>query len=229
VTSSLTAEQRATIEQNRAKAMERKRLRQQSSNPEVPSSLESAEVRPVATPMGDRKAAVEQTVEELDKRGGEIPIIGQIQFRSDHKTGGGFHVRVSDRTGAMDVKFFAEAAGSFRNHPALVKGAKVRLSGFKRCELIGKALEYAPPGRQHELRCDQVGRAKVELVESAAEIAPSSPLPALKSAKWKTWKRSSYGMAPATLCESYGLLGPMASLCDGLCGTTSHTNMATNS
>ena len=34
---------------------------------------------------------------------------------------------------------------------------------------------------------------------------------------------------PATLCESYGLLGPMASLCDGLCGTTSHTNMATNS
>ena len=176
VTSSLTAEQRATIEQNRAKAMERKRLRQQSSNPEVPSSLESAEVRPVATPMGDRKAAVEQTVEELDKRGGEIPIIGQIQFRSDHKTGGGFHVRVSDRTGAMDVKFFAEAAGSFRNHPALVKGAKVRLSGFKRCELIGKALEYAPPGRQHELRCDQVGRAKVELVESAAEKVPALAL-----------------------------------------------------
>lgn len=33
----------------------------------------------------------------------------------------------------------------------------------------GKALEYAPPGRQHELRCDQVGRATVELVESAAE------------------------------------------------------------
>lgn len=66
---------------------------------------------------------------------------GQIQFRSDHKTGGGFHVRVSDRTGAMDVKFFAEAAGSFRNHPALVKGAKVRLSGFKRCALIGSLEE----------------------------------------------------------------------------------------
>ena len=29
-------------------------------------------------------------------------------------------------------KKFAEAAGNFRNHPALVKGAKVRLSGFKR-------------------------------------------------------------------------------------------------
>jgi len=41
----------------------------------------------------------------------------------------------------MDVKFFAEAAGSFRNHPALVKGAKVRLSGFKRCALIGSLEE----------------------------------------------------------------------------------------
>lgn len=34
---------------------------------------------------------------------------------------------------------------------------------------------------------------------------------------------------PSTLCESYGLLGPMAPLCDGLCGTTSHSNMATSS
>ena len=66
---------------------------------------------------------------------------GQIQFRSDHKTGGGFHVRVGDRTGAIDVKFFAEAAGSFRHNPALVKGAKVRLSGFRRCALNGSLEE----------------------------------------------------------------------------------------
>ena len=54
---------------------------------------------------------------------------GQIQFRSDHKTGGGFHVRVSDRTGAVDVKFFWNCRRQFQKPPCTgerCKGAAQR-------------------------------------------------------------------------------------------------------
>ena len=40
-------------------------------------------------------------------------------------------------TGAIDVKFFEAAANAFRAHPALVKGATVRISGFKLFEVKG--------------------------------------------------------------------------------------------
>ena len=40
-------------------------------------------------------------------------------------------------TGAIDVKFFEAAANAFRADPALVKGATVRISGFKLFEVKG--------------------------------------------------------------------------------------------
>lgn len=156
-----------TIQRNKAAALERKRLRQQNSNPEPPAGAAvkqpaaSAEARPVAKPI---PAMRDQTIDELDKNGRDLPIVGQIQFRSDHKTGTGFHIRVSDMTGAIDVKFFEAAANAFRAHPALVKGATVRISGFKLFEVKGRALDFAPAGRRHELRCNPAKHGKVELL-----------------------------------------------------------------
>lgn len=164
--SSEAAQRAATIQRNKAAALERKRLRQQHSNPDpAPAAVQqpaaSAEARPVARPL---PAIRDQTIDELDKNGRDLPIVGQIQFRSDHKTGTGFHVRVSDKTGAIDVKFFEAAANAFRAHPALVKGATVRISGFKLFEVKGRALDFAPAGRRHELRCNPSKHGKVELL-----------------------------------------------------------------
>ena len=58
---------------------ERKRLRQQNSNPEPPphaavkQPTASAEARPVAKPI---PAMRDQTIDELDKNGRDLPIVG---------------------------------------------------------------------------------------------------------------------------------------------------------
>eukprot|EP00435_Cladocopium_sp_Y103_P018156 s1202_g4.t1 len=166
--SSEAAQRAATIQRNKAAALDARHI---SAWPQRAAYQQIATLDRSTGFNRPLPAIRDQTIDELDKNGRDLPIVGQIQFRSDHKTGTGFHVRVSDKTGAIDVKFFEAAANAFRAHPALVKGATVR---------IRRALDFAPAGRRHELRCNPskhgkdgtivtIARATVSAVEELEE------------------------------------------------------------
>lgn len=87
---------------------------------------------------------------------GPLAVVGAVRgtvlFRSDHKVGGGFHLRLRDADGEMiDVRFWDTAAAKFREDLALSKGADLLLSGFRRRPLSPKELPFAPPNRAHAL------------------------------------------------------------------------------
>eukprot|EP00438_Fugacium_kawagutii_P035699 Skav234658 [mRNA] locus=scaffold1131:216616:224286:- [translate_table: standard] len=78
---------------------ERKRLRQQNSNPEPPEAAPA--VRPVATPMVTRMVENvqdirnQQTIEQLDKHGRDLPIVGHLACRGDGQVSDGTTVTVA--------------------------------------------------------------------------------------------------------------------------------------
>merc|ERR1712060_996540 len=91
------------------------------------------------------------SIRELDDRGQGNAVEGVIRFRCDHKTGGGFHVRIGDSSGEIDVRFWQAAAAAFKADPMLRTGLSVRFEGFYMVRLHPKDAQYAPPGRRHSL------------------------------------------------------------------------------
>lgn len=93
------------------------------------------------------------TVKEID--GGAKPpfaVEGVVVGRCDYRRGGGFHIRLKDGSGMIDVKFWNSAAEAFRGHSALQRNARLRLAGFYTVDADER---YAPPGRRLELRYNQ--------------------------------------------------------------------------
>lgn len=109
------------------------------------------------------------SIREVESISDGRPVSGTVKFRCDHKTGGGFHVRIGDSTGEIDVTFWKTAADSFRAHPALQKGGIVRLKGFRLHKLVEKALQYAPFGRSHQLTFNCSTAVHIEEVLRAPE------------------------------------------------------------
>jgi len=100
------------------------------------------------------------------------PVEGTVRHRCDHKTGGGFQVRICDATGEIDVKFWREAADFFREHDGLRQGALVRLRGFRRIKLKDKVqLGFAPAGRSYDLSFDSSQGAQIEVLCAPAPQA----------------------------------------------------------
>jgi len=116
--------------------------------------------------------STDASIWEIENLNGGRHVKGIVKFRCDHKTGGGFHIRISDGAGEIDVKFWNTAADAFRENPSLCKGAVVRFSGFKVAKLTAKALDYAPPGRSHELRFDSLHEAHVEVLQGPEPKTP---------------------------------------------------------
>jgi len=142
------------------------------------------EARPVvAAPCASEQPTnVDTSIKELDNHVAASCVKGRVEFRCDHKTGGGFHLRLQDPTGSIDVKFFEESANAFRAHEALCKGAVVRLRGFSIHPLSTRQLEYAPPGRSHELRCRDPRVFSVEkLQEPTIQTSAMQPLGLLEA------------------------------------------------
>merc|ERR1712224_180909 len=92
----------------------------------------SANVRDVLNSTASSSSAkADLSIQELDDSAPALSqgtIKGTICFRCDHKHGNGFHVRISDGTGHIDLKFFGQSADMFRGHPALCKGVMLRVS-----------------------------------------------------------------------------------------------------
>ncbi|CAE7807762.1 unnamed protein product, partial [Symbiodinium sp. CCMP2456] len=136
----VSAEQRQRLEQSRQAALEKKRQRQASAEIPCDANAQPAGEAPppctqapatepaVEEPVGPRPVTIQEVDEDLQLGPLEAPLQGKIVYRSDHKTGKSFHVRLGDATGKVDVKFFQ---GDFKEHPGLHEGAVVRLSGFK--------------------------------------------------------------------------------------------------
>mmetsp|Transcript_34797 Transcript_34797/g.63363 ORF Transcript_34797/g.63363 Transcript_34797/m.63363 type:complete len:1009 (+) Transcript_34797:70-3096(+) len=183
-TSQLTAEQLKRIEQNKLAAMAKKRLRQERERAgSAQAGTSELGPRPVATPMLEaapavpaaQNAQVDQAVRDIGT-GTATSIKVTVDRRCDHRTGGGFHIRVKDATGSIDLKFFGESADAFRANDALFPGAHVRLRGFRVCELSKDQIHFAPPGRKHDLRCDP----KRFLIEKLQEPTSRSASQALE-------------------------------------------------
>ncbi|CAE7868236.1 unnamed protein product, partial [Symbiodinium microadriaticum] len=176
----VSAEQRQRLEQSRQAALEKKRQRQAASG-ETPCDAnaqpagEAPTTKPAADePAGPRPVTIQEVDEELQLGPMQVPLQGKIVYRSDHKTGKSFHVRLGDATGKVDVKFFE---GAFKEHPDLYEGAVVRLSGFKVCELTGKSLDYAPPGRRFYLNCADPDAVNIQILQAPSEAARTQNLP----------------------------------------------------
>eukprot|EP00439_Symbiodinium_sp_Y106_P034401 s417_g4.t1 len=197
----VSAEQRQRLERSRQAALEKKRQRQGEASAEIPCDAhaqpmgeaaatepppptsEAPTTKPAAQePPGPRVVTIQEVDEELKLGVLEAPLQGKIVYRSDHKTGTSFHVRLGDATGQVDVKFFQ---GGFKEHPGLHVGAIVRLSGFKVCELKGKSLDFAPPGRRFYLNCADPDAVNIQILQAPSEGARTQnlPLPLLEAAE----------------------------------------------
>jgi len=134
------------------------------------------------------------SIADLDCRGSGRAVRGAIISRSEHKTGGGFQLRLRDSTGEIDLRFWDGAAHQFRARPELRKGAAVRFEGFRIVALKPKDLPFAPSGRLHSLgynAADSVrflveAEAPSELVVVPARMAPMEPkvVPARVAGPW---------------------------------------------
>ncbi|CAE7469901.1 unnamed protein product [Symbiodinium natans] len=182
----VSLEQRLRLERSRQAALEKKQQREtaplhaQKEEPpaaQVPPAeaagprLTIQEEPPSAQVPPAEAAGPRLTIQELEEKGElgllTTPLRGKIVYRSDHKTGTGFHVRVGDPSGLVDVKFWDTAASSLREHPALRKGNEVQLKGFQVCSLKGKSLDFAPPGRRIFLNCTDASSVDIRLVQAA--------------------------------------------------------------
>jgi len=135
----------------------------------MPPSVVPSSASPFAPSPGGQPVCNSTTVasvKDLDCNGGDHAVQGTVVFRCDHKTGGGFHVRLRDETGEIDVRFWDQAAEKFRGDPALCKGAVVRVAGFHKIPLREKDVRFAPPGRQHHLNFNLAESVHLRLVEA---------------------------------------------------------------
>lgn len=131
----------------------------------APTGYERPEL-PLTLPPKE-KACV--SVKALDDNGSDHAIEATVRFRSDHKTGNSFHLRVGDCTGDIDIKFWDEAARGFKGDTSLRKGAVVRFSGFKVALLKPKDKTFAPPGRRHVLSYSSVRDVQFTVLVSSTD------------------------------------------------------------
>lgn len=131
----------------------------------APSGYERPELPPTLLPK--EKLCV--SVKVLDDSGSDHPIEATVRFRSDHKTGSSFHLRVGDCTGDIDIKFWDEAAKGLKTDSSLRKGAVVRFSGFKVVPLKPRDKTFAPQGRRHCLSYSGVHDVQFTVLVSAAD------------------------------------------------------------
>jgi len=101
-------------------------------------------------------------------------VQGKLRAKVEHRTGGGFHLVVGDETGEIQIKFWQEAATSFKDDARLCVGAVMRFWGFTYKVLQGKDLYYAPAGRAHSLNFNRKAQVSLEVLEHGL---PSGPLP----------------------------------------------------
>lgn len=166
--------------------------------PAEPVQLSSAKEQPrrqVATPMSSTypceacpgievrpSQITDQSIQNLDRLQGVGPLEGTVQSRCDHRSGGGFHVRIGDATGNIDIKFWRLSADAFRHHQGLQKGTVIRIQGFKIHRLTQKQLEFAPAGRSIELVYDGQPGISIEvlspstLARTMLEVGPQEAL-----------------------------------------------------
>eukprot|EP00930_Biecheleria_cincta_P017085 TRINITY_DN13683_c0_g1_i1.p1 TRINITY_DN13683_c0_g1~~TRINITY_DN13683_c0_g1_i1.p1 ORF type:complete len:648 (+),score=92.61 TRINITY_DN13683_c0_g1_i1:56-1999(+) len=133
----------------------------------APNGYERPELPPTMRP----KEKVCVSVKDLDDSGSDHPIEATVRFRSDHKTGSSFHLRVGDCTGDIDIKFWDEAAKGLKTDSSLRKGAVVRFSGFKVVPLKPKDKTFAPQGRRHCLSYSSICDVKFTVLVSATQTA----------------------------------------------------------
>mmetsp|Transcript_17922 Transcript_17922/g.50770 ORF Transcript_17922/g.50770 Transcript_17922/m.50770 type:complete len:1110 (-) Transcript_17922:68-3397(-) len=193
-THKLSAEQLAVIEENRKRALEKRQRMQLGAQPEGAPAGEVP--RPVATPQavatgpecppqaagapaGAGAGHAAQAAPEVDPRIIDMeghssiisfPVRGSVRFRCDHAKG--FYVRIGDATGEVDVKFWGVAAEHFLQHPALCKGAEIRVRGLYKKPLSQAQLDFAPCGRSFEFHVNRPGNVDVELLTAPAPSAP---------------------------------------------------------
>lgn len=137
--------------------------------PPPPKVARSQPLSP-ALPLEESSGGVCQglaTVKELDNTCEGRFVRATIAFRHDHKSGGGFHLRLQDSTGEIDLRFWDEAASKFKSDPNLQKGAVLRIGGFRIVPLKPKDLPFAPPGRLHGLSFN-----RSDIVRLTVETAP---------------------------------------------------------
>merc|ERR1712232_896590 len=101
-------------------------------------------------------------------------VQGKLRAKVEHRTGGGFHLVVGDETGEIQIKFWQEAATSFKDDARLCVGAVMRFWGFTCKVMQGKDLYYAPAGRAHSLNFNHKSQVSLEVVEHGL---PSGPIP----------------------------------------------------
>ena len=109
--------------------------------------------------------STDQPIHELDRLRGSGSVKGTIQYRCDHMTSTGFHVRIADKSGAIDVKFWNTGADAFRQHEGLQKGATIRIQGFRISTLTTqKHFDFATVGRSIELVCNKQAGVSIEVL-----------------------------------------------------------------
>jgi len=124
-------------------------LRSPNANSMPPDAVGEEEVVPIC---------------ELDRAGGGKAVQGTIVLKCDHKLGGGFHIRVRDATGLIDVHFREGAARRFKSDPSLGRGSLLRLAGFTACRVLSKDQHLSVPGRLHQLNYDRAEDVRFEVV-----------------------------------------------------------------
>jgi len=125
--------------------------------------------RPLLPPMQSPQDHPRVSIQTLDDSGRGHVVEGTVRFRSDHKSGGGFHLRINDSTGEIDIKFWDEAAKKYKTDSSLRKEAVIRFSGFKLVPLKPKDMLFAPPGRRHSLNYSSAQDVQYNVLVSAAE------------------------------------------------------------
>jgi len=131
--------------------------------------------RPVATPS---RQSHPKTIADVDTSPGVGQVLqGKISSRVNHAKGGGFHFRIADSSGEVDVKFWKGAADKFMDDARLRVGNTVRLSGFSFCRLReGKDTEFAPAGRKHSLNFNSAPEVQVEFISGSSVSHAAGPV-----------------------------------------------------
>lgn len=140
--------------------------------PAQPSAV--TQTKPVQTGSVPAKTATSQgstmSIQDLDAQKHAGTLVGRIAKRYMHRTGNSFHIRIRDATGEIDVKFWNEAAESYKDDPRLSEGHIISIRGFKFIEIKEKDKEYefAPAGRKHSLHFNYTREVQLEASSSGA-------------------------------------------------------------
>jgi len=95
---------------------------------------------------------------------------GEVYLNKPHQSGNSFHIGLRDGSGKINAKFWNAAAKKFMEHPALKRGARVHLEGFRVKRLTESDIQkcFAPPGQRYELVFDDATLRDAKVVEMQA-------------------------------------------------------------